>query len=146
MNSYPFNGRKKRAKPRRLEEPIVISIANYLRLQFGGIFWHTRNEGNDAPQYRHRLKAMGVLAGVPDLTLLWSVNGSIRVLFIEVKAQKGRLSDAQEDLIAKLKAIGFPCEVVRSVDDVVKLFHVYHLPLRSQRLVVSVPDNIQSSF
>ena len=62
-----------------------------------------------------KFKWTGVLAGVPDLVVLAPGGKSF---FIEVKAPKGVLSDAQKALIPTIQNMGFPCFICRSVDDV----------------------------
>ena len=65
-----------------------------------------------------RLKREGVLAGIPDLFLPVPTNKS-HGLFLEVKAQKGRLSPAQEEVSNRLMAKGYGFRVVRSVEEAV---------------------------
>jgi len=60
-----------------------------------------------------RRKAMGQLAGMPDLMI--AVRG--RVAFMEVKTPSGRVSPAQKSVHENLSAQGLPVAVVRSVDD-----------------------------
>ena len=51
-----------------------------------------------------RLKAEGVVAGIPDLAILFPDS---KTLFIEMKRQKGgRLSDSQKRVIPKIEALG----------------------------------------
>jgi hypothetical protein len=56
----------------------------------------------------------GVHAGWPDIEIL---PGNGRVCFMEVKAPKGRLSEAQRGLLNWMIAVGYDVAVVRSVDD-----------------------------
>jgi hypothetical protein len=58
-----------------------------------------------------RLKAEGVLAGVPDLFI------PLYKLFIEMKATKGRLSPVQEACHIQLRAAGYNVSVCRSLDE-----------------------------
>jgi len=64
------------------------------------------------------------LAGIPDLFLPVPTNKS-HGLFLEVKAQKGRLSPAQASLCDYLKGQGYRVEVVRSVAQGVELVTGY---------------------
>lgn len=62
----------------------------------------------------NRAMKEGLKIGFPDLVAL-SNQGD--VAFIEVKAEKGRLSPNQEDWQARLKRWGFHAAVVRSADE-----------------------------
>lgn len=69
------------------------------------------------------IKAEGALAGIPDLFLAWprrwpdgSVSGG---LFIEMKAQKGRLSASQKEIIPLLRERGYRVAVCYSADEAI---------------------------
>jgi hypothetical protein len=57
------------------------------------ILVHIANERMTTPQHANKLKAMGVIAGVPDLLLTW--DGGYQ--WIEVKTPTGTLSPKQKD-------------------------------------------------
>ena len=60
-----------------------------------------------------RLKAEGVLAGVPDIFLA-APRGAFHGLFIEMKrAAGGVVSKAQKLVMARLQAAGYACRVCR---------------------------------
>ena len=60
-----------------------------------------------------RLKAEGVLAGVPDIFLA-APRGSSHGLFIEMKrVHGGTVSKAQRVVMARLEAAGYACRVCR---------------------------------
>ena len=64
-----------------------------------------------------RLKAEGVLAGVPDLMVAVARNGR-NGLFIEMKREKGgRVSPAQRAVIEDLEGAGYSVAIGRGVDD-----------------------------
>lgn len=101
------------------EGPIHRSIVNWLRLVLpdGCIVHHSANEGvrggSKGAFDGSRRKAMGQVAGWPDITIVTFVG----VFFIEVKAEGGRLTDAQKDLHSKLGHLGYGVAVARSIDD-----------------------------
>lgn len=71
---------------------IVQTFQNLTSNKF--VFFHIPNEisANNNPIFGAKLKRMGKLAGVPDYCFLWNKS----VGFIEFKAKKGVLSDAQK--------------------------------------------------
>jgi hypothetical protein len=99
--------------PKASEAAIQIAIRDALR-------WHNirsahvPNGGSRNPREAVRLRAQGVVAGFPDL-VLWAPGKGMACM--EVKAASGRVSDAQEAMIAQLEADGVPVAIVRSVDD-----------------------------
>lgn len=72
------------------------------------------NGGLRSKSEASRMRWTGTLAGVPDMILLAP---GARAIFIEVKADKGRLSPEQSEVIEWIERLGFSCWIVRSVDD-----------------------------
>lgn len=63
-----------------------------------------------------KLKAEGVLAGVPDL-FVPVPRGEYGGLFLEMKnGKKGRLTMNQIEVMSKLRVLGYKCEVVRDFE------------------------------
>ena len=110
------------------ESDIQVAICEYLnivknRRRF--IFFSPQNENFSAGKTRSQFsgadfgrikkaKAMGLTSGVADLILLH--NGNLYAL--EVKTQKGRLSENQKRFRDDVLRAGGEYAVVRSVDDV----------------------------
>ena len=61
-----------------------------------------------------KLRAEGVLAGVPDMCVTLPEG---RAGWLEVKAPKGRLSDEQRELAQRWQALGHRYAIVRDVKD-----------------------------
>lgn len=101
------------------EDPVHRSIVNWLRLVLpdGCIVHHSANEGvrggNRGKFDGARRKAMGQVAGWPDITILTYVG----VFFIEVKPEGGYLSKTQKELHEVIRALGLKVAVARSIDD-----------------------------
>ncbi|WP_282026878.1 VRR-NUC domain-containing protein [Limimaricola cinnabarinus] len=100
------------------EGPVHKAILAYLRAALpGAVIHHSPNEtkwrSTRAMHTVQKAKAMGTLSGFPDLLVIYC--GS--VWCIEVKAPKGRLSDAQRAVGADIEAMGGRWGVARSVDD-----------------------------
>jgi hypothetical protein len=68
----------------------------------------------------------GVVAGVPDLIVLWAG----RAFGLEVKAEKGTLSAKQVAAHAAMRRAGAPVAVVRSLPDAIAFFREQQVPLR----------------
>jgi hypothetical protein len=64
-----------------------------------------------------KFKAQGVIAGVPDLVFVW--NGKTH--YIEVKTEKGRLSEQQKALHQKWAEQGVIVNVVRSSEEIISI-------------------------
>jgi hypothetical protein len=76
--------------------------------------FHIPNGGQRSMREGMRFKAIGVVAGIPDLFI------PAILLWLEVKTAKGRLSPAQRKIHQTLTAIGHRVAVVRSVDEALK--------------------------
>ena len=88
------------------EQCTVVEYCKLLRYPIFAI----PNGGSRNKAEAARLKAEGVLAGVPDL-FLPVPNKSYHGLFIEMKYGKGRTSAAQDDWLALLRRNGYDAQV-----------------------------------
>lgn len=97
------------------EEQIHKAVIQEVRLRKKPdvVYWHTPNDARRSWGNVARLKAMGMVPGVPDL--IFCHNGEIS--FLEIKAERGRLSDNQKEFHARLAATGFPVMVGYSRDE-----------------------------
>jgi len=107
---------KRRGTPEAdLQRAVVVALR--FALPKGAIVHHCANEVTEAgPRGARRqaiLVGMGVHPGFADLIVL--CDG--RVLFLELKSLKGRLSPAQEAFRDAILAQGFGWALVRSLDD-----------------------------
>lgn len=100
----------------RPEDNLHFAVAEYLALAVPAHvgFWTTFPAGGGGEERGRKLKRMGLKAGVPDLMLIRAG----RAYFIELKADKGRLSPEQRAIRNDLITHGAPAAVCRSVDDV----------------------------
>jgi hypothetical protein len=97
------------------EGRIQIAIVEYLRrIAPQIIVFHPANGGLRSKSEAARFKAMGVLAGVPDLVLVLPFG---RTAFWEIKTPHGRLSDDQRAIIRRLEANDHVWALVRDIDD-----------------------------
>lgn len=112
---------KKTGKRKSPERTVQISIVKWLReVMPKAIVQQTRNETHKRGQAGAIAggmnKMMGAWTGFPDLIVLPFAN--VGPFFLEVKAEGGRTSEAQKECHIRLKNLGYPVAVVRSVDDV----------------------------
>ena len=72
--------------------------------------FHIPNESVGGQEWMIRNRQMGVKSGVPDLFYPVPMNG-YHGMFIEMKTEKGRLSQAQKRWIDALTQMGYKCVV-----------------------------------
>jgi hypothetical protein len=83
-------------------------------------------------------KARGVKRGLPDLLFKFHR----RTVWIELKAEKGVVSDEQEKVRDVLTRNGDDWHVARSIDDVEAILRSYDLPLKAT--AVGITDRLQA--
>ena len=71
-----------------------------------------------------RMRAEGMKAGVPDVCLPVPRRAS-GSLYIEMKAEKGATSEAQDEWISRLRSAGNNVEICRSTDAAIKVIENY---------------------
>ena len=114
------------------EAPIQRAVVDYLRLVMppACIVLHSAHEGVRGGKRGAldgaRAKSMGQVSGFPDVVCV-TYRG---VLFFEVKAEGGRMSEAQKDIRGRIEAMGHRSAVVRSVDDVREALSEWSFPTR----------------
>lgn len=94
------------------EERIHLRAVAYLAMGIGrAYFFHCPNESAVPPQYRAKLKKLGVSKGVPDLIVVHCTMDKEPGLALELKSKKGRISAAQEEWLCVWEQAGFRAEV-----------------------------------
>lgn len=89
-------------KPKISEKDITATIRTYLK--FKKVFhWKV-------------FQTLGATPGIPDII---GILPGGRALFIEVKTENGKLSEAQEAFLENAKALGALAFVARHLDDVI---------------------------
>lgn len=120
------NNSKQRKRPSDNEHRIqcaCIKLFRYLYPHY--IIYAIPNGGQRNAIVAAKLKAEGVLAGIPDIHIPMARNG-YHSLYIEMKnGNKGTISDKQKDMIEKLKAEGNKVVVCRSVEEFEKEIKEY---------------------
>lgn len=95
------------------ERGIQIAIKNRLAL-YGVVCIAIPNAAKRSPMLARAMKAEGMLTGAPDLIC---VGDGGRTAFLEVKAPRGTISEAQAACHEMLRRKGHIVAVVRSQDD-----------------------------
>lgn len=111
---------RQRARPVAREGAEQRAVIEWARLQAGAypeleMLWHTPNGGKRPGRTAAIMKLEGVKEGVPDLFLACARQG-YHGLFIELKTMEGHVSDAQDNMIAKLRAQGYKVVVAYGQD------------------------------
>lgn len=96
------------------EDALQMAVMEYL--EFFPVFaFHPKNSGWKSIQTAVRDKKLGIKAGVADIVIMWK--GS-NIGFIELKTEKGKLSDSQKEFRDTCESFSFQYAVCRSVLDV----------------------------
>ena len=110
------------------EHILQVNCVNYFRLRYPkGLIYAIPNGGQRNVIVASKLKAEGVLSGVPDLHITIAKKG-FHGLYIELKNGKsGKVSDNQQTIMDKLQSEGYRCEVCRSFDEFRNVVNDYML-------------------
>lgn len=104
------------------EDHEQMMFVQWFRREYPGVrMFAIPNGGARHPAVAAKLKATGVVKGVPDLFIpAWR-------LWIEMKRQKGGIvSQEQKDWMAYLESNGYRCAVARGCEDGITLVQKYH--------------------
>lgn len=113
----------------KLESALHAQVSAYLRVALRPPWWFsTIGHGGIKLPIRTAvaLKARGLRPGMPDILVF----GPRKVIGLELKSAKGRVSDEQRAVHFDMHECGFPVFVCRSVDDVESGLMMY-APLRA---------------
>jgi hypothetical protein len=106
---------------RSVEHQVQVAICNYLDLR-GFCYWAVPNGEKRNIITAKKLKAEGVKAGVPDITLIYDgLYYGIEIKKPKTDTPQGYLSQNQKDRIRKIKKAGGEIGIARSVQDVIEL-------------------------
>lgn len=112
----------------RPEDVLQRAVLDYIRVVLPhAVVFHVPNGGYRNAIEGARLKRLGVMAGVADLVLL---AGQGRVFFLELKAPKGRTTEAQEAFGEAARALGCGWALIRSIDDLALAFKAWGIKTR----------------
>lgn len=121
-------------KPRRQypEQALHRAVASFLDLaapRGGEVWWTTFPLGGGGGVRGAQMKGLGTRAGTPDLLVIWRGHSH----WIELKAEKGRVSDEQANCHLHLRCAGCaPTRVAYSVGEVEAYLLEWAVPLRAR--------------
>lgn len=118
---------------RREETILQKAVVKYFHLQYPNeMIINIRNEGKRSKRECGELKAMGMVAGMPDLFIpspAHLLNGRAwhiaHGLFIELKTPKGKISPAQQVVHERLRTSGYQVEVCRTLEEAITVINNY---------------------
>lgn len=118
------------AARRGVEDQLQAAVVLHMTVRaLPGVVWfHVPNGGSRTAAEAGRFKALGVKAGVPDLLALRAG----QLFALELKAQGGRVSDAQREMLAALKAAGAEAAVAWGLDEALEILERWGV-LRASR-------------
>jgi len=104
------------------EDDIQAAIVRYFRLQYPNYIIAAVPNGAQRNKITASiLKRTGTLAGFSDLIIILPN----RVIFCEVKTEKGRQSENQKEFQKKIESLGYAYLVVRSIDEFINELKKY---------------------
>lgn len=100
------------------EHQIQVACVNWFRYQYPkSLIYAVPNGGQRNAVVAAKLKAEGVLSGVPDLFVA-EPKGNYHGLYVEMKnGTAGKVSESQKEVMYKLTEKGYACVVCRSFDE-----------------------------
>lgn len=128
------------------EQSLHISVAGFLKRALPPeILWfHCPNGGKRNLKEASLLKAMGTLAGVPDLIFIMP-NG--QAAFIELKTKTGEHSPEQITFAQRARLIGCAYATCRSFEEVeatvTRWLNAYGLSPRATSVVAPILENVR---
>lgn len=103
----------------------------YLAAKPDCFMFHTPNEGRHHISYRVKQKAMGVVSGVPDFTLIFP---ACTARFVELKVKGNYLSKNQKAVRERLEGLGCGYAVCHTLDEFITVVNNWAAPPKEVRL------------
>lgn len=113
-------------------DTLRLEIAPAGKLSRDGVTWYAVDHANYAGEVPGIRVGRGIVAGVPDLFVLWGGHGH----FIELKTEAGALSDAQQAVATALLLAGGKVGVASTVEQVLLLLDAWQVP-RARRVRIA---------
>lgn len=118
-------------KPKIYESDLQETCVQWFRIQYPDkLIFAIPNGGKRNKFEAFRLKKQGVMSGVPDLCISEPL-GAYHGLYVELKVEKRKPTQNQEEVMSKLAARGYKTEVCREFEQFQTIVNGY-LGLREQ--------------
>ena len=116
------------ARRRHIEDDLQRQVFQFLdwALPADGIAYAIPNGGKRHAREAARMKGLGVRAGMPDIGICFRG----RALYVELKAPRGVVSEAQREMAKRLNYAGAAVMLCRSVPEVEAALREACVPLR----------------
>jgi hypothetical protein len=119
------------ARRKHLEDHFQRAVMQFLKAELpaDAKAWHCPNGGQRHSKQAARLSGLGVVAGMPDVHILWRG----RMIFFELKAPDGVLSAVQQQTMERLAYCGAQVFVARCREHIVARLRECGMPLDERR-------------
>jgi VRR-NUC domain len=109
------------------ELQIQIALIEHLkyRCRRGVVYFHVPNGELRDKRTAAKLKAMGELPGVADLIFVWTYNGRLENLYLELKAPGRKLSPEQTIFAQRIRAAGACYDIADNIDEALGILRKY---------------------
>ena len=131
------------------EDQLQAQIVQLTRNNYDCLIFSIPNGGFRNSLEASKLKATGLLAGIPDLQLIYnpmaislpsgyggepSTIANSNVVFIELKTPTGKLSEQQILIHSKLAKLNIPVYIIRTIQEFQDLLNRLQVPLKTHKL------------
>lgn len=123
----PSRTKKRNAQPEAIEQERVIKWArdNENNYPFLWLLHSSLNGVKLSKNQAGRAKTQGMLSGVPDLFLPVPKNG-FHGLYIEMKSEKGRVTENQHWFLTNAESLGYKIAVCYSAKEAISAIQAYY--------------------
>jgi hypothetical protein len=124
-----WSERERPARRQHIESDLQKQVMQFLTVALppDAVAFAVPNGGLRSPREAARMKGMGVIAGIPDIAIVYRG----RSFFIELKAKHGVTSPAQRAMANKLNYCGANVMLCRSGPEVEQQLRECCIPLRA---------------
>lgn len=114
---------------RHSESMIQQAVCRHLEVRgiLDVVWFHVPNGGKRSVREAKRFKAEGVKPGVPDMLFFKNGQFGTVVYALELKANKGRLTDAQIEMTKRMEDVGIRCKTAFGLDEALKILEDWEL-------------------